>query len=162
MSGTFLISDFVFFECLCSLNKSRQSDEYIFLAALWLLEDWIRTSFYFAGVLGKMLKIYNSGFAFDEPNANFVLILKHWTDQLKRIANIPWHSLKMAMTSFTWFAWGTHPYGSCRIVLIYKKTRIHPMKLKGTIYVLAFWVFEALLLPSTNRNILELVFFIFP
>ena len=32
------------------------------------------------------------------------------------------------------------------------------MKLKGTIYVLAFWVFEALLPPSTNRNILELVF----
>ena len=53
---------------------------------------------------------------------------------------------------------GTHPYRSCRIVPIYKKNRIHPMKLKGTIYVLAFWVFEALLLPSTNRNILELVF----
>ena len=32
------------------------------------------------------------------------------------------------------------------------------MKLQGTIYVLAFWVFEALLPPSTNRNILELVF----
>ena len=32
------------------------------------------------------------------------------------------------------------------------------MKLKGTIYVLAFWVFEALLLPSTKSNTLEFVF----
>ena len=30
---------------------------------------------------------------------------------------------------------GTYPYGSCRIVPIYKKNRIHPMKLQGTIYM---------------------------
>ena len=36
----------------------------------------INASFYFAGVLGKILKIYNSGFAFDERILNFVLILK--------------------------------------------------------------------------------------
>ena len=36
----FLISDFVSFEqYFCSLNKSWQSDKYIFLVALWLLED---------------------------------------------------------------------------------------------------------------------------
>ena len=35
-----------------------------------------------------------------------------------------------------------------------QESRIHPMKLKGRIFAVASWVFEALLHPSTNRNTL--------
>ena len=52
---------------------------------------------------------------------------------------------------------GTHPCGSLRIIA--SSPRIHPIKIKITISIQAFWVFEALVLPSTDRNTLELVFY---
>ena len=52
---------------------------------------------------------------------------------------------------------GTHPCGSWGIIV--SSPRIHPMKIKITISVQVFWVFEALVLPSTDRNTLELVFY---